>query len=157
MLLKAVKCGIAVHVCLTVVLAGHFGFASSTPKYKAVPETKVNVQQKDRARTIASDILKSWQEGKFQPFPDDFDDEVKKISTPEAQEKAADQIKKLFGEYKGIDYVETVISPILPGVVFYRFKGHFSQVEEDPEVLVVFDGTGKITGFWVKPWEKDTH
>lgn len=144
-------------VCLTVLFPAQVVLAATASKYKPVPEKEVNIQQRDRAKTIASDILTKWLNGKYEPFPDDFDEEVKKISTPEAQKVAADRIKELFGDYKGLEYAETVISPILPGVVFYRFKGTFSSAKEKPEVLVVFDGTGKITGFWVKPWEKDAH
>lgn len=143
--------------CVTLLVIATMGLAARTAKYQRVAEDKVNTEQRDRARTIASDLLTGWREGKYVPFPDDFDEEVKKISTPEAQKKAADEIKKLFGDYQGLEYAETAASMLLPGMVFYRFKGTFSKAKESPEVLVVFDGTGKITGFWVKPWEKDVH
>jgi hypothetical protein len=143
--------------CMTLLVMATMGLAARTAKYQRVPENEVNAQQRDRARAIASDILTGWREGKYVPFPDDFDEEVKKISTPEAQKKAADEIKKLFGDYQGLQYAETDTSKLLPGMVFYRFKGTFTGAKESTEVLVTFDGTGKITGFWVKPWEKDVH
>lgn len=148
---------VAALACIIVATAVGDGYALRATKYTKVPEKQVDVKQKDLARTIASSILKGWREGKFEPFPDDFDDEVKKISTPEAQKKAAHRIKELFGEYKGLEYFETATVSIMPGVVFYRFKGTFSGTKENPEVLMVFDAKGKITGFWVKPWDKDAH
>ena len=151
------KWSLAALAGMSLLVAATVGLAATKAKYQRVPEKEVNDQQRDRGRTIAAEILTGWREGRNVPFPDDFDEEVKKISTPEAQKKAADEIKKLFGDYQGLEYAETATSKILPGMVFYRFKGTFSGAKESPEVLVVFDGKGKITGFWVKPWDKDAY
>jgi hypothetical protein len=37
----------------------------------------------------------------------------------------------------------------------YRFKGTYSRTSEQPEIRVVFDSQGKISGLWLKPWRDE--
>jgi molybdopterin-guanine dinucleotide biosynthesis protein A len=128
---------------------------SAESPFKPLPAAEVNQSQKDKARKIAVHLLTAWRERRFEPLSTDYSSRMKEVMTSAAQEKAYYSLKALFGDFKSLQYAETVIAPNLPEFIIYRFRGTFSDAKEKPEVRVVFDKKGKVAGFWVKHWKDE--
>jgi hypothetical protein len=144
---------IALTVTLGVIMAcvGTIVVAQTSPAFEPVPESKIDKAQKDKAAQIATTTLNNWFKGQFAPLSDDFTSQMKENLTPEAQKLAIADIKAKLGDLQSAELAEAVVSPSMPGIVVYRFKGRFSK--ETGEVRVVLDKQGKVVGLWVKPWQ----
>ncbi|GAA4233650.1 hypothetical protein GCM10022291_11180 [Postechiella marina] len=75
---------------------------------------------------------------------------VKSLSE-NVQKQSYAKIKALFGDYKGLEFHS--IKEIVKGETYeiYRFKGDF-EFNSETEVRVVLNKEGKLSGFFVKPW-----
>jgi hypothetical protein len=126
--------------------------AWAQPRFRPVPSEHVNVEERDRASQVADSILKKWQSEKFELLPDTFSVPMRQGLTPDAQRSSVQRTKDLFGDYKGISFAEAVVSTDMPNLTVYRFRGTFSKSDEKPEIRVVVENGGKVSGFWIKPW-----
>jgi hypothetical protein len=142
-------------ISAVLVLAAIVTNVSAESPFKPLPAAEVNQSQKDKARQIAVQLLTTWRERRFGPLSTDYTSRMREVMTNAAQEKAYYSLKALFGDFKSIQYKETVVAPNLPELIIYRFIGTFSGTKEKPEIRVVFDKTGKVAGFWVKPWKDE--
>lgn len=120
--------------------------------FHPVPANQVNLSERDKALQIADSLWRTWRSNKFQPLSASFTSEMRQAMTPEVQQSAYVQAKEMFGDYKNLSFAEAVTSPIFPGATVYRFRGSFSKSAEMPEIRVVMDKEGKVSGFWIKPW-----
>ena len=94
-----------------------------------------------------------WQKGIFKPVGDEFTPEMQKGLSPSLQKQSFEQIKAMFGDFQGMTFVEALTARFLfPKGTIYRFKGSYSETSEQPEIRVVFDSQGKISGLLLKPW-----
>lgn len=107
---------------------------------------------KSIAERIARDLIVSWSSGRFEPLGNQANAVMKSLLTPKRQKETYQAIKGLFGSYESLTFIEAW-GPVkgLPSVV-YRFKARFSNSGERPEIRVVIDRDGKLSGFWIKPW-----
>lgn len=142
-------------VLATIFVAGTLVPSRARAQFKPIPASEVNQDQVAKARRIAETTMTNWRDGKYEPRSDEFTEKMRKASTPEAQKKAAQGIKKLFGNFKRLKYVEAVASRDMPGLVVYRFRGDFSGTDARPEIRVVMDAQGKVAGFWIKHWKHE--
>lgn len=106
------------------------------------------------AEKVAIRFLKGWQEGRYEPLGDEFDQEMRNKFSPEAQKQGHTAATAMFGDFQALEFIE--MAPVGPYKA-YRFKGTFTKVpvEERPEVRVVVDDQGKVGGFWCRPWTQD--
>lgn len=127
--------------------------SESKTAFEPLPRERLDRAQMEQARHTANDLLKSWSQGKFQPLSDEFTQAVRDSFTPDAQQGAYRSIRNLFGDFCELSFVEAFTIELMPEIVIYRFRGSFGKDEERPEVRVVMTDTGKIAGFFVKPWK----
>ena len=147
-----------IFLCAVVTVALVMGSITDTfaqSPFQPVPESKVNLGHKAKARKAAVDTLTNWREGKYEPRSDDYTDAMKEASTPARQKAAYQNIKALFGDFEDLKYVEAVASKNLPSLVVYRFKGTFTGTRDQPEIRVVIDSEGRVAGFFIKPWRDE--
>jgi hypothetical protein len=124
--------------------------------FKKIPDPDINSAQVEQARGIVDSLYAAWQAGKFEPVSDEFTSEMQKGLTPQLQEQSFKQIKNMFGDYRGLDFVEALTARFLfPRGTVYRFKGSYSQTSSQPEIRVVIDSAGKVSGLWIKPWNDE--
>ncbi len=116
------------------------------------PVPQVDEAQKTKAAQAATTTLSNWYNGKFAPLSDDFTQQMKERVPPEAQKQVVTELKETLGDFQSMDFAQALVSPSMPGIVVYRFKGKFSK--ESAEIRVVLDQQGKVAGFWVKPWQQ---
>lgn len=146
---KAVLCSIAV-----ILFFGELSQASSLLFIK-VPEDKINPEYVAKSRQIIDSLYAKWQQGKFEPLSDEFTPEMQRGLTPQMQHQSFEQIRSIFGDYQGMELVK-VLKPrfLFPRGTIYRFKGIYSKSQQ-PEIRVVFDSSGKVSGMWLKFWRDE--
>ncbi len=121
-------------------------------RFRKLPESEVDAEMKLAAERIATDILESQRDGRFEPLGDEATLAMCSALTPEKQKEAYETIKGMFGDFQSMEYVETWVPTDGSLLVIYRFKGHFSKSKARPEIRIVMDGGGRLAGFWIKPW-----
>lgn len=108
-----------------------------------------------QAEKFAVEFFTSLKNGSFYSFGDNVIPEMKKQLTEQAQKDMYQQLKEKYGDYKTLEYAETWIQSAMPGMKIYRFKAVFDKIPHPMEIRVVIMETGKIGGFWIKPWNQD--
>jgi hypothetical protein len=140
----------AVRVVVGVLVSVQAGAA-----FFPIPDDKIDREEESKARRIAAQLLNKWNEGKFEPLSDDFALTFAQALPPEDQEKAHNQLRAIFGDFRSLAFVEALSSLKLPLLTMYRYRGVFSATGANPEIRLVMDEEGKVAGFWVKHWQDD--
>ncbi len=122
-------------------------------QFRRLSESEVDAEMKSTAQRIATNILESMRDGRFEPLGDEATAAMRSGLMPEKQKEAYESIKGMFGDFQSMEYAETCVPTDGSLLVIYRFKGHFSKSKATPEIRVVMDGEGKLSGFWIKPWK----
>ena len=113
---------------------------------------KSALERKAAAQRLAQGIFTAWSEGRFVPLGDEATAAIRTQLSPDIQRRAHRAIRSLFGDYRGMTFIEAWgPTPGLPSTV-YRFRGRFSASDERPEIRVVINRRGKLAGFLIKPW-----
>jgi hypothetical protein len=138
--------------CVTNVFAD----SASSLLFSRLPESDIEPAYVEKAQIVVGSLYEKWQNGDFEPVGDEFTSEMKKGLSPELQRQSFEQIKSMFGDFRGMTFVEALAARfLLPRGTVYRFKGSYSGTSEQPEIRVVFDSDGKISGLWIKPWKDE--
>ena len=145
-------CVVVLVSCALVAIGGIFHAASAKSVYRVIPEAQVNKAQSEAAQRTAAALLKSWSTGNIQQLPDTCSARMREALTPKAQKAAYAKIRKIFGEFKSMTFVEAGTSPKAPGAVLYRFKGTFGKAKKEPEIRVVVNDKGTVIGLFVVKW-----
>lgn len=155
--MQALRCVIVVCVAVIVCSSLPVGVdASSSFLFKKIPESEINKAQVEEAKRTVNALYEKWLAGTFEPVSEKFSAEMRKGLTPELQEQSFNQIKAMFGDFKGLTFVEVLTARFLfPQGTIYRFKGAYSGTSQQPEIRVVFDSDGKVSGLWIKPWKDE--
>ncbi|MGO9118377.1 MAG: hypothetical protein ACLQPD_12325 [Desulfomonilaceae bacterium] len=124
--------------------------------FSKIPQSEVNSGYVEKSAQLMGSLYDKWQNGTFEPVGDEFTLEMQKGLSPELQKQSFEQIRSAFGEYQGMTFVEALTARFLiPRGTVYRFKGSYSRTPAQPEIRVVFDPAGKISGLWLKPWKDE--
>jgi hypothetical protein len=145
-------------ICIIINIFCAFGdiAGASSWFFSKIPQSGVNAGYVEKSSQVMGSLYAKWQNGTFEPVGDEFSSEMQKGLTPELQRQSFQQIRSMFGEYQGMTFVEALTARFLiPRGTVYRFKGAYSRTSEQPEIRVVFDSDGKISGLWLKPWKEE--
>jgi hypothetical protein len=130
---------------------------ASSLLFKKIPESGIDSAQVEQARRIVNALYEKWHAGTFEQVSGAFTPEMQTALTPQLQEQAFQQTRNMFGDYQGLTFVEALTARfLLPRGIVYRFKGSYSRTPAQPEIRVVFDAAGKVSGLWLKPWKDET-
>ena len=131
--------------------AGRLLPGTATPQ--TVASAPVQSEQHQLAAQLATQILQAHEQGRFGALgPEEATEDFRKAFTAEIQRHSYQQLRQLFGTFEGLDFVETRSIENQPHLLIYRFRGRYSTAS--PEVRVVLDQDGKLTGLWIKPWQE---
>lgn len=119
--------------------------------YRRVGESDVDPDARASAESLATRLLSEWRDGRHEPLGDEANERMRESLHPDAQREAYEAVRNEFGDFESVDYVETVAPRNGASLRVYRFRGTFTGATR-PEVRVVLDGDGKLSGLWVKPW-----
>ncbi|MXX39885.1 MAG: hypothetical protein F4Y91_10155 [Gemmatimonadetes bacterium] len=111
----------------------------------------VQSEQHHLAAQLATQILQAHEQGRFEALGPEAAEGFRKAFTAEIQRHSYQQLRQLFGTFEGLDFVETHSIESQPNLLIHRFRGRYSTAS--PEVRVVLDQDGKLTGLWIKPWQ----
>lgn len=121
------------------------------PRLQKLPENQVNTALRDASKAFASSYLERCRAGEFEPLGGQATDELRAALTPEKQRQSHGAITAQLGDYQTLEYVETHRLTDEPGTTIFRFRGSFTRGR--PEIRVVRDADGKVSGLWIKPWQ----
>jgi len=146
----------ALWVSIAILLASGQIATASSLLFTQVPQSEINAGHVEKARQIMDSLYAKWQNGEFEPVGDEFTPEMQKGLSPQLQKQSFEQIRSIFGDYQGMTFVEALTARFfIPRGTVYRFKWTYSRTSEQPEIRVVFDSAGKISGLWLKPWRDE--
>jgi hypothetical protein len=122
-----------------------------------IPEPKIDSAQLENAQRNWNNLLTKWQAGAFEPVSDEYNEDMQKALTPQFQKQFFEQMKSVYGDYRGLKFVEAIGPRFhFPRMIFYRFRGAFSKMPQQPEIDIVFDNNGKISSFMFRDKWKNT-
>ncbi len=130
--------------------AGRLLPGTATPQ--TVASAPVQSEQHQLAAQLATQILQAHEQGRFEALGPEAAEGFRKAFTAEIQRHSYQQLRQLFGTFEGLDFVETHSIENQPNLLIHRFRGRYSTAS--PEVRVVLDQEGKLTGLWIKPWQE---
>lgn len=124
--------------------------------FSKIPQSEEDSAYVEKSTQLMGSLYDKWRNGTFELVGDEFTPEMQKGLSPELQKQSFEQIRSAFGEYQGMTFVEALTPRFLiPRGTVYRFKGSYSRTPAQPEIRVVFDPAGKVSGLWLKPWKDE--
>jgi hypothetical protein len=129
-----------------------FSLNSCGQDFKKLSDPEIDKSKVKIAQDFASEFLTKLKNGEEYQFQDKALDAIKNQFTFETQKIVNQQLKSQFGEYKSLEYAETWVQGNNKSVNVFRFKGEFEKSTKKLEIRVVLNESGKIAGFWIKPW-----
>ena len=135
---------------VTTGAAGRLLPGTTAPQ--TVASAPVQSEQHQLAAQLATQILQAHEQGRFEALGPEATEGFRKALTAEIQRHSYQQLRQLFGTFEGLDFVETRSIESQPNLLIHRFRGRYSTAS--PEVRVVLDQNGKLTGLWIKPWQE---
>ena len=115
---------------------------------KHTPASEMDSAQIERAKLVWNTLYDKWKSGAFEIVSEDYNDDMRKALSPQLQEQIFNQFESSYGHCQGITFVEAITGRFgFPQTHIYRFRGSFSRTTEEPEIGVVFDSKGKVSGF----------
>lgn len=129
-------------------------YACSRSVFEKIPEGQIDPVRKQTAERVARRLFSSWKMGIYNSLGEEFSAEMRRAFTPRVQRQTYQDLKMRFGELEDLTFAEAVRPRNTPDMVIYRFRAKFSGTDEQPEIRVVMDRDGKISGFWCKPWHR---
>ncbi len=153
----AVSCNVAGGRAIAVFIAAiALGEVATGAAGRLLPGTAasapVQSEQHHLAAQLATQILQAHEQGLFEALGPEATEGFRKAFTAEVQRHSYQQLRQLFGTFEGLDFVETRSIESQPHLLIHRFRGRYSTAS--PEVRVVLDQDGKLTGLWIKPWQE---
>ena len=131
----------------------HLAAQPATPKEPEMQHLRTESEQRHLAAQLATQILQAHEQGRFEALgPEEATDKFRRAFTAEVQRHSHQQLRQLFGTFESLDFVETRSIENQPHLLIHRFRGRYSTAS--PEVRVVLDQDGKLTGLWIKPWQE---
>ena len=124
--------------------------------FSKIPQSDVASVYIEKSSQLVDSLHAKWRNGIFEPLGDEFTLEMQESLSPELQKQSFEQIRAIFGDYQGMTFVEALTAGFLiPRGTVYRFKGIYPLTSAQPEIRVVFDTAGKVSGLWLKPWKDE--
>lgn len=138
----------------TVLTIASCSSGNSIGGYVEIPKDKIETQRSEIAYKIADDLLRKFQEGKFQELSEEIaTDEIRHAYSVEVQKKTYTKIEEIFGNYKSMQLEQQWRSEKEPIYDIFRFRGLFDAYKGTCEVRVVLDKDNKLAGFFIKYWK----
>ena len=127
-------------------------FCQTNPNYERIDEKDIDSKKLEFATDLSNNILSAQKIGSFYTLSDkEATSEMRTGLNELVQKQSYVQIKSLFGEYENLSFDHLMTSGEGTKYEIYRFRGKFN-LNKEVEVRVVLDESGKLAGFFVKPW-----
>ena len=127
-------------------------FQACSQDFKKLDKSDLDSVKIQIAKQFSIDYFTKLKNGSFYQFKDEAIDALKDQLTEQKQKAVYKQIIENFGDLNSLSYVETWIQSSNPDMKIFRFKGDFDKSKDKLEIRVVILKSGKIAGFWIKPW-----
>ena len=125
---------------------------SCSQDYNKLKDSETDTQKVQMAKKFANDYFTQLKNGSYYQFHDEAVENLKNFLTEEYQKSSYHQITEQFGNYQTLEYAETWALRSNPGVLIVRLKSDFEKSRKKLEIRVVLNESGRISGFWLRPW-----
>lgn len=123
--------------------------------YERVPVSRIDPVRLEFVTSLSDRILMAQQGGGFYRFSDQEADIAVRSGMNEAvQKQAYAQLKRSFGEYRGLIFDEMLVPTEGTAYEIYRFRAQFGPNGQGVEIRSVLNPEGKLTLFSYKPWNR---
>ncbi len=153
--MQRLKLGMVVMTMVMMCLPG-LTHAQAPTGVTVIEPNKVNADQVAKGAQLIDRLYQRWQNDEFEKVGDEFSAEMQRGLTPELQKQTYEQTVPQFGAFQKVTFVSALSGGSLaPGGFIYRYRAKYSKAAEEPEIRLVFDHLGKISGMWLKPWNDE--
>jgi len=129
-------------------------YAFSQNEFQKLKNEEISQTDLRLATSLAEKLLAGQKSGKIYLLSEDEAiPQVAKGLTESMQISSYESIRALFGDYKSLNFAEGWQLNADQRYTIYRFRGDFSESQDRPEIRIVFNEAGKLSGFWIRPWE----
>lgn len=139
---------------ITLIFAAFVLFCLSSfgQDFKKLSNTELDKTTVKTAQDFASNFMNKLKNGKTYIFQDEAIDVMKNQLTEENQKLVYQQLKTQFGDFESLEYAETWVQGNGKSIQIIRLKSVFEKSNKKLEIRVALNESGKIAGFWIKPW-----
>jgi len=139
-------------ISLIVGICILFCLNSFSQDLRKLGDSEVDKSKVKIAQDFATNYLTKSKNGEAYKFKDEAIDAVKNQFTEESQKNVYQQVKNQVGDFKSLKYAETWVQGSNKSFQIIRFMGDFEKSNKNLEIRVVLNESGKIVGFFIKPW-----
>lgn len=123
--------------------------------YERVPVSRINPIRLEFVTSLSDRILTAQQGGGYYRFSEQEADVAIRSGMSEAvQKQAYAQLKRSFGEYRGLIFDEMLMPTEGTAYEIYRFRAQFGPNGRGVEIRAVLNPEGKLTLFSYTPWKR---
>jgi len=119
-------------------------------RFTRIPPDRIDTERREAAESFARRYEQSRAQGTFAILGDEATEGMRTSLTVQKQKEAQQEIEAAFGTFEALAFAEAWKVNASPGSTIYRFRATFT--EGRPEIRVVHDERGRVSGFWIKPW-----
>ena len=141
----------------TILLILFLGLISCglNDKFEIIGSSKLDSKNVAFSKDLALKIMEGQKSGHYYILNEtEAETEMVKGLTSDLQKNSYEEISKMFGAFDSIQFTEAWRQTNGDKNIIYRFKGYFNATTEHPEIRVVLSSKDKLTGFFIKPWNK---
>jgi len=125
-------------------------------KFEIIDSSKLDSKKIAFSKDLALKIMEGEKSGHYYILNEtEAETAMVKGLTCDLQKSSYEEISKMFGEFDSIQFTEAWGQTNGDKNIIYRFKGYFNATTEHPEIRVVLSSKYKLTGFFIKPWNKN--
>jgi len=129
-------------------------YAFSQNEFQKIKNEEISQTDLRLAASLAEKMLAGQKSGKIYLLSEDEAiPQVVKGLTESMQISSYELIRVLYGDFESLNFAEGWQLNADQRYTIYRFRGNFSESEDRPEIRVVLNEAGKLSGFWIRPWE----
>ncbi len=128
-------------------------FLACNPDFHKVDEQLVDNDRKEKAREYARELIRSFENGKFDKIDKYGSEYMREMMTPARQDSIYELINAEYGKFVSMDYAG-VWEEEKRGLTAFRFRGEFEKTKDRPEIRVMLNSGDSLDGFWIRPWKE---
>ena len=132
------------------IILSQLAIAQFTP----IKETRIDKESMEKATDLADKLLNGMKTGNIYLLSaDEATEAMVKGLSDEIQQSVYARIKDEFGDFLTMQFVEALKPDNDKSLTVYRFRGSFENAADGPEIRVILNKDGKLSGFWILPWK----
>ncbi|NHM07696.1 hypothetical protein G4D82_10720 [Flavobacterium sp. CYK-4] len=129
--------------------------SASSRKIEKIPESQIDMTQRNRIEALGEQILMTCNTSKFKPFTEkEATAEVRKNMTIDRLTKTCLKFKLKYGHFKNLTFVEAYKNKPEKQII-YRYKAHYQKKIANKELRITVNENNQIAAVNSKDWKDE--